>query len=254
MSVVSTLSLRWIAAAGGALAASAAAAWLIGFAAMPAMPIAPPARGGAVKPTVGMSGLLVPNAAVQEAAEMRDLAPLFLPTERNAQLSRLPRREPGQTMLDVDAPRWAFQESALRFSEALPSPAALNGRPAAEAGLADALVPTAGAVALTAFGRGEAPLPRLSARGATVHVVATATGEEILQAELPADAAPPSEKVWQPVQFLAGADAAGLVGPLIVVEGSRVEEVDQYFRRYLVESFRIGQRLSPGSYRITVGP
>lgn len=253
MSAVSTVPLRWIAAAGGALAVSAAILWLIGLSPAPVF-VARNEPGRDATPAVGFSGLRAPDAAVQEAAEMRDLAPLFLPTERNARLSRLPRREPGRTMLDMDAPRWAFQESALRFSETLPSPAVIHGRPPAEAGAADALVPTDGAVALTAFGRGEAGVPRLSARGAMVQVIAAATGETVLTAELPVEATPVSEKAWQPAQFLAAADAAGLVGPLILVEGSRVDEVDQYFRRYLVQSFQIGQRLTPGSYRITVGP
>ena len=48
--------------------------------------------------------------------------------------------------------------------------------------------------------------------------------------------------------------AAGLAGPLVVTESSRVEEVDAHFRRQLRQVFRLGERLAPGVYRVVVGP
>jgi hypothetical protein len=47
---------------------------------------------------------------------------------------------------------------------------------------------------------------------------------------------------------------AGLAGPLVVTESSRVEEVDVHFRRQLRQVFRLGERLAPGVYRVVVGP
>jgi hypothetical protein len=56
------------------------------------------------------------------------------------------------------------------------------------------------------------------------------------------------------MEFMAAVDASGLVGPLVLTVHSDVAEVDAYFGRYLAETFRIGQRLEPGFYRICVGP
>ena len=35
---------------------------------------------------------------------------------------------------------------------------------------------------------------------------------------------------------------------------SDVDAVDAYFERYLTDTFRVGDRLAPGFYRIRVGP
>jgi hypothetical protein len=48
-------------------------------------------------------------------------------------------------------------------------------------------------------------------------------------------------------------DAAGLVGPLVPTIRSGTA-ADAYFLKYLTESLRVGERLSPGFYRISVGP
>jgi hypothetical protein len=76
----------------------------------------------------------------------------------------------------------------------------------------------------------------------------------VLAETLPAEVAPPTTKAWQPMEFLAAVDPAGLVGPLVITEDSRVEEVNTYFRKYLAQTYRIGERLPPGFYRIIVGP
>jgi hypothetical protein len=48
--------------------------------------------------------------------------------------------------------------------------------------------------------------------------------------------------------------SAGLIGDPILVTGSGWEEVDTFFRSYLVKTFRLGERLNPGRYRVLVGP
>jgi len=53
---------------------------------------------------------------------------------------------------------------------------------------------------------------------------------------------------------MAAVDPAGLVGPVVPTVRSGVSEVDDYFARYLEETLRVGQRLAPGFYRISVGP
>jgi hypothetical protein len=112
------------------------------------------------------------------------------------------------------------------------------------------------------LGRGETLVVPLPPRGAFVEIVATRTGRRALSAQamtqvekLAADARPPGDRPWQPFEFLAAVDPAGLVGPLVIVEPrSGVEEVDRYFQDYLVQTVRVGERLKPGFYRISVGP
>ena len=56
------------------------------------------------------------------------------------------------------------------------------------------------------------------------------------------------------MEFIAAVDTAGLVGPLVPTVRSTDADVDDYFGRYLAETLRVGQRLAPGFYRISVGP
>ncbi len=56
------------------------------------------------------------------------------------------------------------------------------------------------------------------------------------------------------MEFLAAVDPAGLVGPPVLMLRSDAADVEAYFGRYLADTLRVGQRLSPGFYRICVGP
>jgi hypothetical protein len=56
------------------------------------------------------------------------------------------------------------------------------------------------------------------------------------------------------MEFVATIDAAGLAAPLMVTTHSGVDEVDVYFKNFLVRTLRVGERLTPGIYRISVGP
>ncbi|HEY1765543.1 MAG TPA: hypothetical protein VGF85_11515, partial [Opitutaceae bacterium] len=103
------------------------------------------------------------------------------------------------------------------------------------------------------FGRAEIILQPLAKRGAYVEITEAGTGRKVLDVAL-ADASPPSSLPWQPMEFLAAVDTAGLVGPLSPISRSGVDEVDGYFGRYLSDVFRLGQRLAPGLYRVSVGP
>jgi hypothetical protein len=87
-----------------------------------------------------------------------------------------------------------------------------------------------------------------------VEATIIATGEKLLRNELAIEARPRGDKPWEPVEFQAVVNTSGLVVPLVVTKSSGVEEVDAHFRNFLARSFRIGQRLPPGFYRITVAP
>lgn len=59
---------------------------------------------------------------------------------------------------------------------------------------------------------------------------------------------------WHPMEWMASIDRRGLVGNLALVVSSGVEDCDAFFRRYLTEKLRMGGRLSPGIYRLRIGP
>ncbi len=194
------------------------------------------------------------NAALREATRIHDLAPLFLPTELNAKLKDVPRPEPGRGVFDVEPTRLSFPESGLRLGAALPAVVALNGTPMGTATPLDALLADGADSSLAGFGREKREVVPLPPRGGFLEVVAAGNGERVLAEVLPVEAAPATQKLWQPPQFLALVDPAGLVGPLRLTEGSRVEEVDRHFQDYLMHTYRLGERLGPGFYRITIGP
>jgi hypothetical protein len=130
---------------------------------------------------------------------------------------------------------------------ALPLPSAGPEQPA------EALASDPPGNRLMGIGRTDGTAPVLPARGAYIEVTAAGTGSAVLTAELPG-AKPPEGTLWQPLEFVAAVDPAGLVGPLVLAERSDVDAVDAYFERYLTRSFRIGERLPPGFYLVRVGP
>ncbi|MBL9200405.1 MAG: hypothetical protein JNL39_07855 [Opitutaceae bacterium] len=190
---------------------------------------------------------------LRQQAELRDLRPLFLPTLRNAAL-RAPRREPSRTLLDAEARTFKTSETELHPERDLPPVGLVGGVPAGKAGPADGLGVETDLASLTGIGRRQVDVVPVSARGAVIEVLATRDGRRVMVEALPVSARPGTAKPWGPLEFLATVDAAGLSSSLVLTEGSRVDEVDTHFRRYLTETHRIGARLPPGFYRITVAP
>lgn len=239
---------RWVLAA--VVAATAVAGLLFLFQLPPA---GRGPTGGRPAPAVQMARPTEEDHVLKDEALIRDLRPLFLPTEVNATLPE-PRREPGRTILDEERPRWAFAEGELALSRDLPPMATLNRRPAERAAASDVL--EAGDVGLgpAGIGRGKPAVDALGARGGFLEIVAVSTGRQVLVESLPPELGPGGGKPWEPMELFAAVDAAGLAAPLVVTEGSRVDEVDAHFRRILVQGYRIGERLPPGFYRVVVGP
>ncbi len=213
----------------------------------------PPRSAPASPPPIQMARPSEADLVLKDEALIRDLRPLFLPTDFNASLAE-PRREPGRTILDEERPRLEFAETELGIGRDLPPFATLNGLPLDRVHAADALATRAGEVGLVGLGRHGRVVEPLAPRGGFVEVVAVATGGRVLAESLPLALGPVGGKEWEPMELFAAVDAAGLAAPLIVTEGSRVEEVDAHFRKILASSFRIGDRLPPGFYRIVVGP
>jgi hypothetical protein len=207
---------------------------------------------------VKMAKTDIPDAYLKAETELRDLRPLFLPTERNASLPE-PRLEPAGTYLDqeylsrniLDSTETAVGKDLRELPEVI----MLNGLPLKDAKPRDALAPQPTSMSAQGFGRTAdlvvAPMP---ARGGFVEVFALGDGRRVWGDSVPVEARPPTDKPWGPMEFLADVGLAGLASPLVVNEGSRVEEVDAHFRNYLTRRLRIGDRLEPGFYRVIVAP
>jgi hypothetical protein len=189
-----------------------------------------------------------------DATLMRDLTPLFLPTSRNATVPPPRPREPGKAFLDQEAIRLSFSETAWNFERDWPPAVTLNGRALRDVGPIDVLEGIVPSEALPGVGRSDEELAPLPPRAGFVEVVSARTGERVLAASLDAAVRPPEDRLWAPVEYLAAVAPAGLAVPLAVITRSGVDEVDSFFRDYLARSFRIGERLPPGFYRVTVAP
>lgn len=235
-----TTKRRWAAAGAGALVAGVLGAVL--FRQPPARPVVSSKTALPVQRTVTL--LSEADKTVTDESVLLDPTPLFLPTKWNATRREPAPPEPGGRFQGYDAPRVSFTEGELklRLPEAITVPA----------GAAEAVTAHAASAVLTGFGRADVPVVAPESRGAFIEIVAAVDGRSFFAQAIPGG--PPGKHAWQPVEFMAKVDAAGLVGPLVVATRSGVEEVDGYFANYLVRTLRVGERLPPGFYRISVGP
>jgi len=175
---------------------------------------------------------------------LRDPTPLFLPTEYNSSRTDYVPPEPGGAFGGFP-PQYAFGEAELSMN--LPAAIAVPATPAGALGSEPPGAPFLG------FGRADLHVEPLAPRGAYVEITDAGTGRTVFGRPV-MDARPPASTPWRPMEFMAAVDASGLVGPLVLTAHSDVAEVDAYFGRYLAETLRVGQRLAPGFYRISVGP
>lgn len=241
-------SRRWTAAAVGALAVAGLVAALF-RAPPPVTPReAPPLRG------VVVQGASATGTGRGEEAWMRDLTPLFLPTGRNAGLRRLPAREPGKTFLDLESPKLALAEVGWSFERNVPPPVTLNEQPLSRATPLDYLESAVTEGLPAGFGRLTRDVPVARERAAVMEVIRSGDGRRLVTRPLDAALKPPTDKAWQPLEFLAAVGPAGLVAPLTVTVRSGVDEVDAHFRKFLSDTFRVGDQLAPGFYRILIVP
>jgi hypothetical protein len=193
------------------------------------------------RPAVGVAAA---DPVLNEEEALFDRTPLFLPTPWNSTDKQLPSREPrGEFVGYPDEP--AFAENHLTLD--LPPPIRVPGS------LSDALTANPPQDLTLGMGRTAYEPPVLAERGAYVEIADAGTGRKVLVEAL-ADARPPADGSWQPLEFIVAVDSAGLVGPPVLTVRSGVDGVDAYFRRYLDETLRVGDRLEPGFYRISVGP
>jgi hypothetical protein len=182
---------------------------------------------------------------LREQAEYFDPTPLFFPTEWNFGQKGLPesmRRQPGQVFGSFEE-KFTFQDQGIKPYGA--------EAPALPEQLADMLnqgndAPFAG------MGQTGVPRPVLAERNGFLEIRGMHDGKIIVAQSLTGLAMPHADFV--PLEFIAIVSSVGLVGEPVLVTGSGREEVDVFLRTYLAKTFHLGERLSPGLYRVLVGP
>lgn len=184
------------------------------------------------------------DRAISDEAALLDPTPLFLPTRWNASQRELVAPEIGGRYQGFDSPKFSFAETEVKLG--LPPPVRMP------AGPGDIVSADAWSAGLVGFGRPAARTVSLVRRSAFFEVVRAADGKKVFTQSISEPL--PTRGAWQPVEFAAGVDSAGLVGPLTVTVRSGIEEVDSFLSNQLVKTHRIGERLAPGFYRIFVGP
>jgi hypothetical protein len=211
-------------------------------------PRSPAAAAVAPRLTVGLGRSVQgsADAVPYEDAIFHEPTPLFLPTRWNS-TPDVPRPEADEAF-NPFPPQLAFATNELRLN--LPAPVKAPVSPV------EALVANTPGNPILGFGRTDASVPQLPARGAFIEIVGAGTGTPVFSRAL-ADARPPLAAAWQPLEFVVEVDPAGLVGPPVLTVGSGVPKVDAYFggsEGYLAQNLRVGELLNPGFYRIFVGP
>lgn len=190
------------------------------------------------------AGKAAGDQVLREKAELLDPTPLFFPTEWNYGQRALPvrsLRQPGQV--------FGNSEPKLTVAEQNLAPYGVEGSPVPEK-LSDVLgqgneAPFAG------MGQIDMPQSTLPVRSGYLEVRALNNMNAIVSQPLSGITPPRNDFV--PVEFLIVVGPSGLIGEPILTSGSGWDEVDNFFRSYLVKSYRLGERLHPGRYRVLVG-
>lgn len=185
--------------------------------------------------------------ATQEQMEAYDPTPLVLPTRWNS-FSERPVRRRGAETFDAVPPQLFFPEGEAHVD--FPTPRKLPSGP----------VEAARSSLLRDFslemGRADAGR-QLAARLGFLRVVEMGKGDAMartLELKDEGGGLLPTQKDWQPMELSGAVSPEGLVGGLIVLESSGVDEIDDFFKKHLEETVRVGDLLAPGFYVFRVGP
>lgn len=185
-----------------------------------------------------------PDQVLRERAELLDPTPLFFPTEWNygLQPERIASlRQPGQVFGSFDPKLTVGEQSMAPFRlESAPVPEKLSdvlsqGSEASFDGMGQ-------------IGRQRSTLP---VRAGHVEVRDLESGKLIIDQSITGISPPRPD--FAPVEFLVTVSSGGIVGDPVLTSTSEGEDVDNFFRDYLVRSYRLGERLLPGRYRVLVG-
>jgi len=207
----------------------------------------PPPLAHAPEPFVKLASDSAGSAdrALVERAEYFDPTPLFVPTERNYGQGPLPGRvvrQPGQVFGDFE-PKLTFNENNLA-SFAAESVTQVDNLPE--------VLDRGNEAPFAGFGQTQQAGAALSEREGFIEVKALNSGMLVISGKM--EGARLSQRDFAPVEFLALVSNAGFVADPVVTTGSGSDEVDRTITEYLVKTYRLGERLAPGQYVVSVGP
>lgn len=190
-------------------------------------------------------GTAMNDRVLRERADLFDPTPLFFPTEWNygqRPLRENLRRQPGQVFERFD-PKLSFTEQNMKAYgvENTPPPEKLSD-----------VLSQGNEAPFAGIGQIDAPRPTLPERAGFLEVRGFSDDEPIISQTLRYFTLPRLD--YAPSEFLVVISSAGVVGEPLLTSGSGWEEVDVFFRSYIVKTFRLGERLNPGRYRVLVGP
>jgi hypothetical protein len=191
------------------------------------------------------AGTGVADQVLRERADLFDPTPLFFPTEWNYGQRPLPvrlRRQPGQVFGSFDPIMTpADQKLKLYGAETTPAPEKLSD-----------VLAQGNEAPFAGFGQIDVARAPLPGRTGFLEVRNFKDIKPIMVQDLNGFSPPRSD--YAPMEFLVLVSSAGVVGEPVLTSGSGWDEVDAFARSYLVKTFRLGERLNPGRYRVLVGP
>ena len=185
------------------------------------------------------------DEVLREQAMLFDPTPLFFPTEWNygqGPLRASVERQPGNVFPSFEA-KLIFTDPNMKPYGAEES--------LVPASLTDALV-QGNQAPLAGFGQVDGDRHTLSERSGYLEVRVLGVMKPIIAQALNGFTTPKQD--FSPLEFLVVVSSAGVVGEPVLTSGSGWDEVDTFFRSYLVQTYRIGERLRPGRYQVAVGP
>lgn len=206
--------------------------------------VAPLEATGVPPPSLQLAGQTAGDF-LREQAEYFDPTPLFFPTSYNFGQDRVVaalQRQPGEGFRDFEPSfRFPLQRLAVYGLEDDPAPQ----RPSEVLARGDE-APFAG------IGRRDIERAPLAARDAHIEVKSLVNSTMVISEALSGLALPRGE--FGPLEFMVLASPSGLVGEPLLVSNSGSDQVDAFFRTFLVKGYRLGQRLLPGKYLVRIGP
>ncbi len=209
-------------------------------------PVIAPVAAAPMQPQVRLTGVGAGTigSGLREDVELMDPTPLFFPTKWNygqRPLQEGSLKQPGQVFSSFE-PKLPLSDRGVGLYgiEAAPAPEKLSD------------VLTQGNEAPFA-GMGQVDLQKstLPIRSGYLEVSDLKNGNVIISQPLVGFDVP--RRDFPPMEFLVLIGPAGLIGDPFLTSGSAGEEMDAFFRSYLVKSYRLGERLRPGRYRVLVG-